>query len=89
LRNPSSRPDDRGAVTRGFYILDGNKITMTDSSGTPIRRGTGDLYTHVLKADENEATWAGILTKQIRTSIRGNKLRGFDGPLDYGPTGWR
>jgi hypothetical protein len=75
-------------VTVGFYILEDRKIIMTNRKGDPLRRSSGELYTHVLKDGENEITWAGILTKQARTASRGDRKEGFDGPLDYGPKFW-
>lgn len=39
LARPSG-PDDLGAVEHGHYVVEGNTVTLTTSSGEPLRRAT-------------------------------------------------
>jgi len=79
-------PFGKGDLTN---ILEGTKLIMTDSHGTPVRRSSGDTVTHQLKEGEDPDTWAKILTKQFRQHIHGDRKLGFSGPLSYPETGWR
>jgi hypothetical protein len=76
-------------LSHGYYIMEGDTVVMTDAKGVLVRRGTGNRVTHELKPDEDAATWARLLTRQLRQHIHGGKLRGFSGPLRYEKTGWR
>src|SRR5215471_16116029 len=82
-RNPSGNPRDLGAVTRGFYILEGTNLTLTTSSSDPVRRSTGDMVTHELKGGEDSELWVRILTKQFRQHIHGDRKPGFSGPIIF------
>ncbi len=84
LRNPVPGVEgDGGQITYGYYVLEGDKLTMTDSKGVAIRRHTnGDYFTHKLAPDDNPRLIAGRLTKTIRTMIHGED-NGFYRPLNY------
>jgi len=89
LRNPNGNPDDHGQVTHGHYILDGNKVRLTDSKGTPVRRSTGDPVVHGLKDGEDPELIARVLTREFRRHIHGGRMQGFSGPIRYPKSGWR
>jgi hypothetical protein len=84
LRNPSANvPGDTGQVTIGYYTVEGDTLTMTDSTGKPMRRHSdGEVYTHKLKAGDDPHTIAGLKTKTIRTMIHGDD-GAFNRPLHY------
>jgi hypothetical protein len=88
LRNPSGNLDDHGVVTCGFYVLEGKKLIMTDSHGTPLRRNSGDMVVHELKGGEDPETFAGIHSKQFRRQIHGDSKQGCSGPLPCPRAGW-
>jgi hypothetical protein len=89
IRAPNGRPGDYGQATSGFYRVDEKqRLTMTDESGTPVRRKNGELWTHLLKPEEKPEVIARILTKQIRTAIHGDAA-GFNRRLEYSDVGWR
>lgn len=84
LRNPTPGvAGDGGQVTEGYYLVEGDKLTMTDSTGKPMRRPSdGEFYTHKLKPDENPHTIAGRLTKTIRERLHGDD-NGFNRRIVY------
>jgi hypothetical protein len=69
-----------GQTTEGYYTVVDSVLTMTDTSGIPIRTPGGDYCTHRLGPDENPRRMANVLTKEIRRSIRGGKGN-FNDPL--------
>jgi hypothetical protein len=69
---------DPGRVTTGYYTVEDSVLTMTDASGVPIRRSSGDFFTRKLEPDENPRKWAGIYTKEIRRSIHGDPRHELD-----------
>jgi hypothetical protein len=88
LANPSGRPNDYGQVTRGFYVLNGTKLTLTDSKGVPVRRSSGDPVVRELKDGDDPTQIAGILTREFRRHIHGTSgIPGFSGPLRYPKSG--
>jgi hypothetical protein len=90
LSNPSGRPGDYGQVTRGFYVLDGTKLTLTTSDGKPVRRSSGDPVVRELKDGDDPNQVAGRLTREFRRHIHGTSgACGFSGPLQYPDGGWR
>jgi hypothetical protein len=76
------RGNHPGAVTFGYYVVADGVLTMTDASGIPVRRPGGDHYTHKLGPDENPRRMANVLTKEIRSAIRGGKGN-FNDPIDW------
>jgi hypothetical protein len=76
----SPRDNFPGQTTTGYYVVEGDLLTMTDASGIPIRTPGGDFYTHKLGPDENPRRMANALTKEVRRAIRGNSS--FNGPID-------
>lgn len=90
IEKPTSR-DPAGRVTEGYYTVVRGVMTMTDASGIPMRNANGDLHTHQLGKDENPASMACILTKQVRAAVHGySAVTGPKRePLVYPKTGWR
>lgn len=70
LANPVDE-DDPGQVTFGHYVMDGSKLTLTDSKGTPVRRRHGELVQRTLEDGQNPDVVARILTKDHRHHIHG------------------
>jgi hypothetical protein len=89
IANPSPLdPNDTGRVTIGYYVLDGDLLTMTDGEGTPFRGKGGDRVTHKLEAGEDPSTTAKRLTLKIYRMVRGDGMVGFHRPLSYPQSGF-
>ena len=85
--------DDPGQVTTGYYTLADHILTMTDSSGRPIRRATtGESFTCKIKPGDNHVAFAGQMTLEIRRTMRGENapgaVKGFGREFDYEKWGW-
>jgi hypothetical protein len=88
VANPSSRdPVDQGRVTIGYYLLEGDRLTMTDGEGGPVRGKSGERITHKLEAGEDAAIIAKRLTMKIYRMVWGDGMAGFNRPLHYRPLG--
>lgn len=74
IRRPSEF--DRGQVTEGFYVIEGDTLMMTAPDGGPIMGSDGlpvdpDQFRHVLKPGDEPGAIAGMLTKKVRRHILG------------------
>jgi len=89
IRNPAPGVvGDAGQVTYGYYVVEGDRLTMTDSTGKVIRRrSNGEPYTHKLEPGEDPRRVAGRLTKRIREMLHGDDLGGFHRRLTYPSAG--
>ena len=69
----------------GYYVLEGDVLTMTDGNGVPVRRRYGgDLYRHTLQEGEDPSVIAKRLTLSVwRTNTGGDALGGFNRRLAY------
>ena len=90
IRRPTG--DDPGQVTTGYFTLADGILTMTTSSGVPIRRATtGERFTCKIKPGDNHVAIAGQLTLQVRDELRGENrpgaVKGFNRQLDYPKSG--
>ena len=84
VSNPSPfDPTHTGRVTVGYYVLDGDLLTMTDGEGTPVRGRSGEKITHKLQAGEIPQLIAERLTMKIYRMVRGDGMAGFNRPLSY------
>jgi hypothetical protein len=84
LRSPSGT--DPGQVTFGFFVIEDGRLVMTDENGVKVRKKYGDLYTHVLKPEDDPHAIAGILTRKIREQVYGdahNVWRRIDWPKNF------
>lgn len=93
VRRPSG--DDSGQVECGFYIFEKGVVTLTDESGTPLRRGLDQrLSTRKLKGEKEIPTWSapvpsGLAEQQIAGRLLHGKFSSersesdFNRPLIY------
>jgi hypothetical protein len=80
-----SPADPAGRATIGFYVLEGDVLTMTDGDGRPVRRRySGEVYRHDLVAGDDPDVIAKRLTLAIwRSNTDGDASGGFNRPLSY------
>jgi hypothetical protein len=87
IRPSDPETGDPGAARFGYYIVEGDLLTMTDENGTPIRTAHDALITAVLASPSDAHGVAASLT---RKRARGSGMRGFEkGALRYPDGGWR
>ena len=81
--------DDPGRITYGYFIVEGNTLTMTDGDGTPVRQPTtGDLFTAQLRDGLDADAVARNLTARVWRSLHGREgAAGFNRRLNYQQTG--
>lgn len=60
--------DDLGQVSDGFYVIEGQTLTMTGPDGEPVKAGE-HIYQHQLREGDNPDAIARVLTKQIRQAL--------------------
>lgn len=75
------KPDQ---VTEGYYTVDGDKLVMTFADGSPV---DADRFCHTLKDGESAKQIAGRLTRQVRKSLLGDLVDGFNDPIRYADMG--
>ena len=74
-------------MTIGYYVLDGDVLTMTDGDGKPFRGRTGDLVTHRLQPGEDPTIIAKRLTLSIYRTVRGDDRADFHRRIVYSDLG--
>jgi hypothetical protein len=72
-----------GRVTIGYYKLEGDMLTMTDGSGVPIRRRSGDVVRQKLQPGDDAVLISKRLTLSIYRMAQGDGVAGFNRPLNY------
>lgn len=88
ISNPSPHdPTDRGRCTVGYYVVEGNLLTMTYGDGKPFHGRGGEKITHRLQAGDDPTVIAKRLTLQIHRASRGDGMGGFNRPINYRPLG--
>jgi len=83
--NPTGN-GDRGSCEEGFYFVDGDVLTMCDSTGHPLRdSNTGERVTHKLAPGENPVAVAKRITLRLwrAATARSDDLGDFNRPLHY------
>ena len=80
------KEDDPGQISYGYYTIEGDVLTMTDSE-KPVRRTNGDLVTDRLQPGDDPDAVARRLTKEFRRHIHGDDA-GFNRLLNYKRGGW-
>jgi hypothetical protein len=80
-----SPTDPAGCATIGFYLLEGDVLTMTDGDGKPVRRRySGEVYRHNLVFGDDPDVIAKRLTVAIwRNNTGGDASGGFNRRLSY------
>jgi len=81
-----SRACPTGKCVEGcFVISEDNVLTLTDRAGEPAVDAAGRKYTHALDPKEAARTIARMLTKELRSALRGGDAprAGFGGPIEY------
>jgi hypothetical protein len=74
-----------GQFAFGHYTIVDGVLVMTDADGEPVVDGDGKRYTHKLRDSDNHQVIGAVLTRELRTALRGGTVNGFDGPINYGP----
>jgi hypothetical protein len=84
-----SPADPAGRATVGFYVLEGDVLTMTDGDGKPVRRRySGEVYKQKLAEGDDPSVIAKRLTLSIwRSNTGGDASGGFNRRLNYPPIG--
>jgi hypothetical protein len=84
IRRPSF--GDPGQVSEGYYTVQDGVLVMTHEDGEPV---SPDQFRHTLKAGDEPAAIAGILTREVRRYMLGitKAEEAFGRPLDYGNSG--
>jgi hypothetical protein len=84
IRRPSG--DDPGQVSEGYYVVHDGVLTMTHEDGQPV---SPDQFRHTLKAGDDPAAIAGMLTRRVRRFMLGitETEEAFNRPLGYGNLG--
>jgi hypothetical protein len=80
ISNPS--PHDPHRATVGYYVVEGNLLTMTYGDGKPFRGRSGEKITHKLNPGDDPTVIAKRLTLQIHRASRGDGMN-FNRPLVY------
>jgi hypothetical protein len=80
-----SPADPAGRAFVGYYVLDGDVLTMTDGEGKPMRRCySGEVYKQKLAEGDDPVLIAKHLTMSIwRSNTGGDASGGFNRPLVY------
>jgi len=74
-------PGDLGTVMPGWFVQDGNRITLTNAIGEPLPVG----WNVELEPDEQPIHAARRALRQQRLSNPRGFRRGIDGPIAYPP----
>jgi hypothetical protein len=75
-----------GAVAQAFFIVENNRVVLTDCDGNVLHDPEGRDYTRALGEGDNPHQVAVLLLRRFRTKIRGGRVAGFEpGPLNYSP----
>ena len=84
VRSPNPA-DPAGRAVVGFYVLEGDVLTMTDIDGKPVRRRySGELYKHTPAEGDDPMVIAKRLTLAIwHSNTGGDASGGFNRPLIY------
>src|SRR5258707_14027040 len=84
ISNPSPHdPTDMGRCTVGYYVVEGNLLTMTYGDGQTCDGKSVEKITHRLQAGDEPTVIANRLTMQIHRASRGDGMAGFNRPLNY------
>jgi hypothetical protein len=84
------RKGDGGEAVEGWYVREGDTITICDIAGDPLRNeDTGARYTQRLEPGDVEKVIAARLTLKRHRALRGDEMTSFHSrPLRYPDHGW-
>ena len=89
ISNPNPR-EPAGRVTVGYYILRDGLLTMTDSTGAPVRSQSGEKYVQRIEDGDVVPLIAERLTLRIYRARNGGDMAEFNRPLNLPASqGWR
>jgi hypothetical protein len=71
---------DPGQVAIGYYVVDGDVLTMTDASGAAMTDAAGNLFTAKVGPGDDYRRIAGYLMRNLRARLGLNKSS-FNRPL--------
>src|SRR5215470_14845409 len=77
---------DQGVTVEGCFIVDGNRVTMTDREGKPIVDDDGKRWSREIPANCTARQIAARMAKELRIKFRGSeRASGFWVPVSYEP----
>jgi hypothetical protein len=77
---------DQGVMVEGCFILDGNKVVMTDREGKPIIDDDGRKWSREIPEGQSARQVAARMAKELRTKFRGGeRAAGWGLPIPYEP----
>jgi hypothetical protein len=85
IQTVAPRGKSGGTVAQAYYIVKDNRVTLTDRDGITLHDPEGGDYSRTLNEGDNPRQVAGRLLRSFRTKFKGERVRGFDGPLHYEP----
>jgi hypothetical protein len=75
-----------GAVAAAFFIVENNRVVLTDRNGHALHDPEGRDYAKELNEGDDPRQVAALLLRRFRTKVRGDRVAGFEpGPLRYPP----
>ena len=78
-----SRALPGGAVSTAFYVVENNRVALTDRDGRPVHDPEGRECSRALAENDDPHQVAAMLLRGLRTKVRGDRVAGFDRPLVY------
>lgn len=73
-------------MAQAFYIIENNKVVLTDRDGNALHDPEGRDYAKALGEGDNPHQVAALLLRRFRTKMSGGHVAGFGpGPLNYRP----
>ena len=63
-------------ICEGHYTLENGVLTMVYANGEPVELPTGPV-THAMRPDDDALCVAKVLTKEVRSKLRGEIVPGF------------
>ena len=80
------RNGDQGVVVEGCFVVDGNRVTMTDREGKPTVDDEGKRWSREIPPSCTPQQIAARMAKELRIKFRsGERASGFWAPVSYEP----
>lgn len=75
---------DQGVTVEGCFVVDGNRVTMTDREGKPTVDDEGKRWSREIPPSCTPQQIAAQMTKEPRIKLRGGeRASGFWAPVSY------